>query len=207
MLAASIGKGRGSLHFLLVRETGNFMLEGMIVIVSGTNRAGSNSLKLSLLVQEMYRGLGAETRLLDLAELPGELFAPTAYKVKPERFQPWADAVLESSGLVLVVPEYNGSFPGVLKLFIDMLPFPESFQDRPSAFIGLAAGRWGGLRAVEHMQQVFGYRNAYNFPVRVFLPDAYALFDGDGALVDPGITERLQTQASGFLRFIQGVAS
>ena len=40
-------------------------------------------------------------------------------------------AVLQAEGLIVVTPEYNGSLPGVLKYFIDMLKFPESFEQRP----------------------------------------------------------------------------
>ena len=177
----------------------------MIVIISGTNRAGSQSIKLSTIIERQYQEAGAETRLLDLRNLPAGIIDPSAYKEKPDDFGWWADSVLESSGIVLVVPEYNGSYPGVLKLFIDMLPFPESFQDRPACFVGLAAGRWGGLRSVEHLQQVFGYRNAFNFPTRVFLPDAYSLFGDDGQLLDPDIETRLQAQAVGFIQFVNSV--
>ena len=70
---------------------------------------------------------------------------------------------------MVVVPEYNGSFPGILKYFIDLLPFPESFDCRPVSYVGVSAGQWGALRAVEQLQLVFGYRNAYVHPPRTFL--------------------------------------
>ena len=72
--------------------------------------------------------------------------------------------VLDAAGLHVVTPEYNGSFPGVLKYFIDMLKFPESFDRKPVAFLGEAAGTWGGLRSVEQLQMIFGYRNATSSP-------------------------------------------
>ena len=49
-----------------------------------------------------------------------------------------------------------------------MLKFPESFEKRPVCFTGLGAGIWGALRPVEQLQAIFGYRNAYLFPERVF---------------------------------------
>jgi len=61
--------------------------------------------------------------------------------------------VLMAAGLHVVLPEYNGSYPGVLKYFIDMLKFPESFENKPAAFVGVANGQWGALRAVEQQSK------------------------------------------------------
>jgi chromate reductase len=109
---------------------------------------------------------------------------------------------LAADGVVFAVPEYNGSFPGVLKLFIDMLPYPQGFNLRPCAFLGLAAGQFQGLRAVEHLQGVSGYRHAHNYPVRVFIGDSKNAFTPDGALSDPKLAGRVHAQSEGFLRFI-----
>ena len=92
--------------------------------------------------------------------------------------------------------------PGVLKYFIDMLPFPESFEARPVCFIGLSAGTWGALRAVEHLQQIFGYRDAHIYPKRVFLPSVSKLLDKEGNFKDVEIVKRLERQAKGFTEFV-----
>ncbi len=179
----------------------------MIAIVSGTNRPESRTRMIVGEVIERYRSLSASYQLLDLAELPAEIFSPTAYQDKPDVFTPFASTVLESDGLVVVTPEYNGSFPGVLKYFIDMLKFPESFENRPVCFVGLSAGSWGALRAVEQLQQIFGYRNAYLYPGRVFIPEVYRRLDDEGRLNDPDLVQRLERQADGFLKFVGQIKS
>jgi NAD(P)H-dependent FMN reductase len=175
----------------------------MIVIVSGTNRPGSNTRKVAAQVEAIYQSLGAPTRMLDLAGLPPELFSPTSYEVKPTAFGQYTELVLASDGLVIVTPEYNGSLPGVLKYFIDMLPFPESFEKRPVCFVGLAAGLWGALRPVEQLQAIFGYRNAFVYPERVFMPHIHKLLDESGGFTKPDLAERLQAQAAGFVDFVE----
>lgn len=175
----------------------------MITLVAGTNRPGSNTRKVTARIEEMYRQLSVPLRLVDLADLPPEIFDPSSYASKPASFKPFTDAILESSGLVIVTPEYNGSVPGVLKYFIDMLPFPESFERRPVCFVGLAAGMWGALRPVEQLQLIFGYRNAYVYPERVFIPGIGTALDTKGQFTDPKLAERLQTQASGFVDFVE----
>jgi len=49
---------------------------------------------------------GVPLRVLDLAQLPPEIFSPASYAEKPKSFQPFADAVLQSDGLHVVTPEY-----------------------------------------------------------------------------------------------------
>ena len=173
-----------------------------ITLISGTNRAESRSSKLTQHIADIYLSLGAAPTILDLVDLPLEVFHPSVYAEKPQSFRPWSEAVTSADGLVLIVPEYNGSFPGALKYFIDLLPFPESFEGRPVCFVGLASGGWGALRAVEHLQGVFGYRNAHIFPKRVFLPQVGNNFQDVGILTAE-LEARLQTQAVAFLEYIQ----
>jgi len=175
----------------------------VITLVIGTNRPGSNTRKVAAHVEEFYRELGVPLHVLDLAKLPPEIFSPASYAEKPKSFLPFVDAVLQSSGLHVVTPEYNGSVPGVLKYFIDMLKFPESFEHRPVCFTGLAAGIWGALRPVEQLQAIFGYRNAYLYPERVFLPQIYNLLDDSGRIKDAELLERLKKQAVGFVGFVE----
>lgn len=175
----------------------------MIVIISGTNRPGSNTRKVTARVEAIYQTLGVKTQLLDLAKLPPEIFAPTAYAEKPATFKEFTDAILAADGLVIVTPEYNGSVPGILKYFIDMLPFPESFEQRPVCFVGLAAGIWGALRPIEQLQAIFGYRNAFIFPERVFMPGIGKLLNEAGQFTSPDMEKRLGAQAAGFVGFVE----
>jgi chromate reductase, NAD(P)H dehydrogenase (quinone) len=175
----------------------------MIALIVGTNRPGSNSRKVAAQVEECYRELKVPVRVLDLAQLPSEIFSPASYAEKPKSFQPFAETVLQAAGLHVVTPEYNGSLPGVLKYFIDMLKFPESFEQKPVCFTGLAAGIWGALRPVEQLQAIFGYRNAHIFPVRVFLPQIHNLLDASGKLKDAELLARLRAQSEGFAGFVE----
>lgn len=175
----------------------------MIEVIAGTNRPGSNSLKIAKTVVEIYGELGAEAGLLDLQDMPQEVFRPGSYKEKPAAFHPFQERILAADGVHVVVPEYNGSFPGVLKYFVDMLKFPESFEHRNVAYTGLAAGVWGGLRAVEQLQMVFSYRNAYNLPERVWIPSVHKVLNEDGTLGSEQYRERLQKQAREFIAFVE----
>jgi len=175
----------------------------MITVIAGTNRPEAKSRKVARQVLAMYEALGVNVSLLDLADLPAEIFHPSSYAQKPESFQPFVEAILGSKGLHVVTPEYNGGFPGVLKYFIDMLPFPESLEGRPVAFTGVAAGKFGALRPVEHLQQLFAYRSAYVYPKRVFIMGVNKVLDDSGELKDEKLKARLAKQAEGFAAFVE----
>jgi chromate reductase len=175
----------------------------MITIISGTNRPASNTRKIAARIEASYNALGVKTEILDLALLPAEIISPTSYSEKPPGLKPFTEAILASEGLVVATPEYNGGVPGILKLFIDMLPFPESFQARPVCFVGVAAGIWGALRPVEQLQAIFGYRNAHIFPERVFISGVGKMLDAAGNFANADIEKRLDNQAAGFARFVE----
>ena len=172
-----------------------------ILIVSGTNRPRSNARRVAAVLQRHYEKLGVAHDVLSLEELPREVFDGAAYATKPPAMLAIQQRVLDAAGLHVVTPEYNGSFPGVLKYFIDMLKFPESFEGKPVAFVGEAAGVWGAIRSVEQLQQIFAYRNAHLLPERVFIPGVGTKFDADGNLTDAAIDLRLEKQCERFAWF------
>src|SRR5438477_9084519 len=161
----------------------------------------------TLFRSEIYRELGVQLTTLDLANLPPEIFNPNSYEETPASFAPFQKAVTDSHGLVVVTPEYNGSVPGIFKYFIDMLEFPVSFEHRPVCFVGVAKGMWGALRPVEQLQLIFGYRNGYIYPERVFMPHIDKLLDDNGRLKDASLVDRLRKQAAGYVEFVEHIKS
>lgn len=173
-----------------------------ICLISGTNRPGNTTLRVTQSYQKLYQALGVEVEVLDLQDMPVEAFTGAAYGEKPEALLKMTQKVLDADGLHVFAPEYNGSFPGVLKYFIDLLPFPESFENRPVAFTGLAAGMWGGLRPVEQLEGVFKYRNAMIFNERVFLPRVFEAFNEEGEFTADLTRELVDSQTKNFVSFV-----
>lgn len=180
------------------------MSNHIIQIISGTNRPNSNTRKVVENIHSLYQQMSIEVGIIDLQDFPLlELNGTQYFGEKPVGILQLTEKVLHASGLVIVTPEYNGGFPGVLKLFIDHMKFPESFEFRPVCFVGLGAGMWGGLRAVEQLQQIFAYRNAFGFPLRVFMKHVNTLFTD--RTLEEKTRSRLQKQAEDFLRFVKAL--
>ena len=175
-------------------------------IIAGTNRKNSRS---SIVARKLESDLkaklasGEKIEVIDLAELPTEIFHPEAYASKPESFKKFETSMLNSHALISVVPEYNGSFPGAFKYFLDMLPFPQSLSKVPAAFIGISAGRFGALRAVEQVEQVFQYRHSYLFPKRVFISSLDQNLDEKGNIKDAFLQEVYADFLSSFIEFAE----
>ena len=173
----------------------------MITVISGTNRPDSNTLKIATHAADGLRLIGEEVELLDLTQLPLELFDGASYGEKPQAFAVFQNKIIDTDGILTVIPEYNGACPGVMKYFIDMLRFPDSLYEKPAGFIGISAGPWGAVRAVEQLEMVFQYRHAHLFGRRVFVPHIGKALADDGRFVDPEMEKRFGEALEKFADF------
>lgn len=175
----------------------------MVHIISGTDRPGSSTRKIAQIVFDYYQDLGAEVELLDMADWPADAVEGRYGNELTGKPKEWVDKLSSSDGFHIIAPEYNASIPGTLKHFIDSWKYPETFEHRAVAFVGLG-GRFGGLRAVEHLHQVFAYRNAYQLPERVFFHNVWHMIK-DGKITDPMVEGLLKNQVKCFLEFIKAL--
>ncbi|MDH5474071.1 MAG: NAD(P)H-dependent oxidoreductase [Cyclobacteriaceae bacterium] len=131
----------------------------MIQIISGTNRVDSVSKILSQTYQGILSSLGHESNIIDLNDLPEDFAYSALYNNagKNQDFNIFRETMLNAEKFVFIVPEYNGSFPGVLKTFIDGLQFPDTFKNKKAALVGLSSGIQGAGLALSHLTDIFNY--------------------------------------------------
>ncbi|MCH8494308.1 MAG: NAD(P)H-dependent oxidoreductase [Balneolales bacterium] len=173
-----------------------------LTIVATTDRPGSNTLRFAKHIKPMYEELGLSVKLISLEDFPIADVAGGRYGADIPSIKKFNDDVLNTDGILFVIPEYNGSFPGIFKLFIDYLPFPNSFLGMPMAFVGIAAGSFGGLRAVEQAEMIVGYRNAYVFPERVFIAEFNKVYTDQDGLSKPLYKQLLKSQVKNFATYL-----
>jgi chromate reductase, NAD(P)H dehydrogenase (quinone) len=137
------------------------------VIVSGTNRPDNLSLRVAKLCQAYLKEQGHEAALLDLELLPRSIAFDYLDSIASSGFQPYQDVVHRGSHFIFVAPEYNGSIPGILKLFIDACDYPGSFKGKTAALVGIAAGETGNQTGLAHLQDILEYFGAEVFPRHV----------------------------------------
>lgn len=173
-----------------------------IAIISGTDRPNSYAYRVSKYIFDQFIAQGTDAVLVDLQNFPTADVAGGRYDDDIPSVKAFNKQVLDSDGMLFVVPEYNGSFPGILKLFIDYLPFPSAFKGVPIAFVGEASGAFGALRAVEQLQMVAAYRMAYMYPERVFINRVKDNFDDESGPKIPIQNELMQNLIKGFAEFV-----
>ncbi|WP_442588854.1 NADPH-dependent FMN reductase [Pedobacter sp. AW31-3R] len=143
----------------------------MVTIISGTNRPNSNTLKVAKYYQDNLAVKGLHTHLLDLRNLPADLIVSDLYGKRSAQFTAIQEMVSQTTKFLFIIPEYNGSFPGVLKTFIDACGFPGSFYEKKACLVGLSSGKYGNIRGVEHFGGVCAYLHLHVMPLRLHIPD------------------------------------
>ncbi|WP_316751019.1 NAD(P)H-dependent oxidoreductase [Pedobacter gandavensis] len=141
----------------------------MVTIISGTNRPGSNTLKVSKYYQKVLAEKGLESQVFSLEALPDNLIASDLYGKRSPEFEPIQEMMTKTSKFLFVIPEYNGSFPGVLKTFIDACQFPDSFYDKKAALVGISSGKYGNIRGIDHFGGVCSYLHLHVLPLRIHI--------------------------------------
>ncbi|POY36560.1 NADPH-dependent FMN reductase [Solitalea longa] len=173
----------------------------MISIIAGTNRHDSKTLLVARFYQQVLAQKGIDAHLISLCDLPENMIKSDLYGRRSEQFQLIQDKVSATDKFIFVIPEYNGSFPGVLKLFIDGCKFPESFSGKKTALVGIADGTYGNIRGVEHFTGICNYIGLTVLPMRIHIPKINSTLDAHGAIVDPTTLKFVNDQADKFIAF------
>lgn len=178
----------------------------MITVISGTNRKNSECLRFATLYYEMLRESTEEdVKLLALEHIPHDWFFPEMYKQQAPSLKRLQDEyILPAQKFVFVMPEYNGGFPGALKLFIDactVRKYTSNFQGKKAALVGIATGRAGNLRGMEHLTGVLNYLGTIVMPNKLPISRISDLKNGEGEVIDEGTLEAMRAHGVEFVRF------
>lgn len=174
----------------------------MIKIIIGTNRKNSVSKVIAELYQSILIEKGAESEILELEHLPADFTATALYENngKNPEYNAFHDRVKEGKKFVFIVPEYNGSFPGILKTFIDGMTYPNTFRNKKCALVGISSGIGGGGIALSHLTDIFHYLGMHVLALKPKLAKIEQNMS-DNLLTNRLYTELLQTQADMLLEF------
>jgi chromate reductase len=173
----------------------------LVTVICGTDREDSNSLRVANLCAGLIRNEGAEARVLNLRDVRPEWLAQSAYGQNVAEFEAISDRFIRPvTRMVIVVPEYNGSFPGILKYMIDAGNYGD-WAGKKVALVGLATGRGGNLRGVDHLTGIFHYLRSEVLSTKVYLSQVGQKLSPDGSLNDPQSMTELGAQAKNLLNF------
>lgn len=173
----------------------------MVTIISSTNRPNSSTHKLSLYYQKRLAEKGLEANLLALTDLPGCVIETDLYGKRSREFEKIQELITSSEKFIFVIPEYNGSFPGTLKVFIDACSFPESFYEKKVALVGLSSGKYGNIRGIDHFTGICNYMHLHVMPLKIHIAAINKEFDEEGNLFVADTVKFTDEQMDKFIAF------
>ena len=146
-------------------------------VILGTTRKGRQSVHAARFVADLAaKQPGVRTELIDLAGLP----LPVDDAGEGIRDPGFAERMDRSDGLVVVAPEYNHSFPGLLKHALDSCL--EQYIHKPVGIVGVAAGPFGGARAIQSFLPVMRELGLVTIFSDVYFGSVHEVFDDSGTL-------------------------
>lgn len=127
-----------------------------ITIISGTNREDSYTLRVANYYYDVVSKLNksGNTLLADFRYLPKDIAFEEVYGKRTKAFEEFIEKYITGADKFFwIVPEYNGSFAGINKVFIDAV-HPKNFYYKKVCITGVASGRAGNLRGIDHLAMI-----------------------------------------------------
>jgi len=173
-----------------------------IAVVSATNHTSSLTARLA----DYYAGLldqrDCDNQVLKLTSLPADFTVTALYENsgKNSAFNHLRTIMETTQKYVFIIPEYNGSFPGVFKAFIDGLQFPDTFRGKKCAMVGVSKGPQGGVFAMSHLTDIFHYLKMHVYPLK---PRLNSIQDSrlETILANNQYVRLLEEQAEGIINY------
>jgi NAD(P)H-dependent FMN reductase len=156
-----------------------------IPVILGTTRKGRMSAHAArFMLGQLEKRAGIKTELIDISKLPmpiddaGEAIKDPAFSEK----MAMADA------LVIITPEYNHSFPGLLKHALDSCL--KEYIHKAAGIVGVSAGPFGGVRVIQDFLPVIRELGLVNIFWDVNFGNVSNVFDESGKLLDEAFVSR-----------------
>ncbi len=164
----------------------------MDLIISASGREGSRTRLVAAQYKELLTEKGVESRLFSLAGVDVLHRNNEFERIEQEIIKP-------ARRIYFIVPEYNGSFPGILKCFIDNIQDYQLWKGKTALLTGVSTGRAGNLRGMDHLSGVLNYLQVTVYPNRLPISGIAKLLDEKGQLHDPATLKAIHEQLDGFL--------
>lgn len=168
----------------------------MITIVSGTNRHDSNTIKVAVEYQRLLQEKGVSAALFSLEEI--NVMKRDAAFERIER-----EIIIPTEQFIFIIPEYNGSFPGVLKMLFDTCSSHRIWFYKKALITGNSTGRAGNLRGMDHLADILNYLKITVHPNKLPLSSINLLMDHDGRFTDVNTLNAINNQLNEFMEWFE----
>jgi NAD(P)H-dependent FMN reductase len=179
-----------------------------IPIVVGSIRRNRESLKIAKFVFNTLSALPkAQTEVLDLKELNIPMMEERLRfrSDAPSSIIKLSISINRADAVVIVTPEYNSGYPGVLKNALDYLK--DEYRRKPFGIITVSSAWSGGILCLASLRQVILHLGGVPIPAALPIPMAQGAFDEDGNPQDPKWNQRAKKYFEELLWFTEALAA
>ncbi|MES2937412.1 MAG: NAD(P)H-dependent oxidoreductase [Pseudomonadota bacterium] len=175
-----------------------------LLVFAGSTRQGSYNRKLAAVAAALARAGGAEVTHLELGEFDVPMYnADLEAQGTPADVMRLKQIFFEHPAWIVCAPEYNASYPALLKNTFDWISSPvrsdavwsDDFRATRGKVVGMLSaspGALGGLRSQGHLAPLLINLHCWVAPTNYALGRAGGAFDANGELTDPGARPRVQ---------------
>ena len=178
-----------------------------ITIILGSIRKKRRSGHVAYHLKKLIDGIeGVESQMLDLRNYPFPVMEER-YRFldnPPEYMKDFSRTMSESDGIIIVTPEYNGSYSGALKNALDY--FKPEYHKKPIGVVTVSDGQWGGINASHHLQSWVLHVKAIPSPFKLMVKNAGDIFDEEGKLTDDKFDSRAEKFIDEFLWLTKSIS-
>jgi len=180
----------------------------MILIISGTNRPNSNTEIMAKYYHEHLTEISEEeVKLCDLNQLQDGLLNKAMYEGKGQSDRlkkAQDDYFIPANKWVILSPEYNGSYPGIVKLLFDALSVrhaDKTFHNKKVALVGISSGRAGNWLGMDQLTSVLNYLKMNVFYNKLAINHISQVINEAGSMEDEKTKSFVAEQMKDFLEF------
>ena len=174
----------------------------MLTLFHGTARPESNSRKIANFYDELLGKKNIPHQFFTLENVDSSIFNHTFHNPKTPQQASIEDTILApTTKYMFIIPEYNGSFPGMFKGFIDACDVKKCFHNKKACLTGVAEGRAGNLRGMEHLTNIFNHMKMNVLHFKIPISQVHLMLDESGKLTNPEMMKMIETQIDLFMEF------
>jgi chromate reductase, NAD(P)H dehydrogenase (quinone) len=166
----------------------------MYTIISGTNRQGSNTLKVAIEYQNFLKLKGIDAGILSLEKINLLSRDGEFHRIENEIIKP-------TTHFIFIAPEYNGSFPGILKMLFDNSSSHTIWWNKKALITGVSTGRAGNVRGMEHLAGILNYLRITVYPNLLPISIVNKLMDENGKFTDYASIDVINKQLDEFINW------
>lgn len=172
-----------------------------LLAFAGSTRNGSFNQAILTVAAEGARESGAKVTVVNLADYPMPLFNEDEEKVSgvPENARAFKQLLTEHDGFLIASPEYNSSYPALLKNAIDWATRMEegdkpmqAFKGKTAGIMAASAGGLGGMRVLVVLRMLLANIGVTVLPAQLAVAKVNTLMDDSGVITDEKTIKQLK---------------